>query len=236
MAPRKSKSVKDTKTDDDATLVLNYLREQKSDAYHSSFLLLVTILTKDMSSRPYSAIEISANLHNQVSKAQAAKILKELHQKKEIEERTAGKQVVYHAIQDSSQSVTPKDLATLTKNIERLQNELITLRADEKKVRAAFAAFESKPLFSDLRQDIERLQEERETLQERLGNQAASDEVPLSVEERENLENEWTEWQRHATLRRRMCRDLWGRCTEVLPENMTLPELWESLGLEGSLQ
>ncbi|KAJ5738279.1 Chitin synthase activator (Chs3) [Penicillium malachiteum] len=176
------------------------------------------------------AIEVSANLHNQVSKAQAVKILKELHQKKEIEERTAGKQVVYHAIQDSSQSVTPKDLATLTKNIERLQSELITLRADEKKVRAAFASFESKPLLSDLRQDVERLQEERETFQERLGNQAASDEVPLSVEEREKLENEWKEWQRHATLRRRMCRDLWGMCTEVLPDNMTLPELWIGSG------
>ncbi|KAJ5726462.1 uncharacterized protein N7483_007819 [Penicillium malachiteum] len=159
------------------------------------------------------------------NKAQAAKVLKELHRKKKIEERTA---VVYHAIQDSSQSVTPEDIATLNESIENLQNELTTIKTDDKKVRATLASFEGKPLLSDLRQDIQRLQEERDTLQERLGDQAASDEVHLSMKERENLENEWKEWQRHATLRRRMCRDLWGRCTEVLPDNMTLSELWVS--------
>ncbi|KAJ6032380.1 hypothetical protein N7540_003112 [Penicillium herquei] len=211
MAPRKIKNATDTKIDD-ATLVLNYLlvRIQPLRSLQTSTISFRKVRKAiDRFHFIYQADQIIAN------KAQAAKVLKELHRKKKIEERTAGKQVVYHAIQDSSQSVTPEDIATLNKSIENLQNELSTIKADEKKARATLASFESKPLLSDLRQDIERLQNERYTLQARLGDQAASDEIHLSVEEREKLEHEWKEWQRHATLRR---------------------QLWELLGLEGSLQ
>ena len=51
--------------------------------------------------RPYSASDISSNLKNRVSKAAAAKLLKDMHERKEIEGRAAGKQLVYHAIQVS---------------------------------------------------------------------------------------------------------------------------------------
>lgn len=61
-----------------ATLMLDYLRKQN---------------------RPYSATDISANLKNRVTKAAAAKLLKDMHERKEIEGRAAGKQIVYHAIQ-----------------------------------------------------------------------------------------------------------------------------------------
>lgn len=61
-----------------ADLMLNYLRKQN---------------------RPYSATDISANLKNRVTKATAAKILKDMHERKDIEGRAAGKQIVYHAVQ-----------------------------------------------------------------------------------------------------------------------------------------
>ena len=61
-----------------AALVLDYLRKQN---------------------RPYSAVDVSTNLKNRVSKATAAKLLKDMHERNEIEGRAAGKQIVYHAIQ-----------------------------------------------------------------------------------------------------------------------------------------
>lgn len=61
-----------------ATLILDYLRKQN---------------------RPYSATDISTNLKNRVTKAAAAKLLKDMHERKELEGRAAGKQIVYHAIQ-----------------------------------------------------------------------------------------------------------------------------------------
>lgn len=79
MAPTK-KDEKEAKLtpEQSATVVLDYLRKQN---------------------RPYSATDISTNLKNRVTKAAAAKLLKDMHERNEIEGRAAGKQLVYHAIQ-----------------------------------------------------------------------------------------------------------------------------------------
>ncbi|KAJ5652505.1 hypothetical protein N7507_009931 [Penicillium longicatenatum] len=143
--------------------------------------------------------------------------------------------ILKNELPDPSQNVTPEVIATRNREIEKLQDELTTIKANEKKVRAALLTFETKPRLSDLRQDIQELEEERSAIQARLTSHRG-DEVNLPPEEREKLEQEWKQWQCHATLRRRICRELWGRCTEVLPENQTSKELWESLGLEGTLQ
>ena len=79
MAPSK-KEEKEAKLspEQSSALILDYLRKQN---------------------RPYSATDISANLKNRVTKTAAAKILKDLHERKEIDGRAAGKQIVYHAVQ-----------------------------------------------------------------------------------------------------------------------------------------
>ncbi|KAJ5299351.1 Chitin synthase activator (Chs3) [Penicillium atrosanguineum] len=182
------------------------------------------------------AIEVSANLHNKVTKAQASKLLRELYQNEKIEERVAGKQSVYHALQSSSQNVTPEIIAALSQEIEQLQVQLSSIKGDEKKLRASLAALEAKPRLSFLRQSIRQLEEEKEAIQGRLGSLHDSETAQLPLEEWSRLEDEWRWWQRHAATRRRICRDLWGRCTEVLPDNTSALELWESLGLEGTLQ
>jgi len=139
-----------------------------------------------------------------------------------------GKQVVYHAVQGSSDEATPEILAALSQEIEQLQGQLSSAKEDEKKARASLAALEAKPRLSALRQDIQRLEEEKEEIQARLGTLRDSDTVQLSLEERSKLEEEWRQWQRHAAIRRRICLDLWARCTELLPENTSSSELWVS--------
>ena len=95
MAPTKEKATgkpeKEAKLtpEQSATLILDYLRKQN---------------------RPYSATDISANLKNRVTKAAAAKLLKDLHERNEIEGKAAGKQIVYHAIQVS---LTPSPILCL---------------------------------------------------------------------------------------------------------------------------
>lgn len=85
MAPTKkdAKEEKEAKLtpEQSASLMFDYLRQQN---------------------RPYSATDISSNLKNRVTKAAAAKLLKDMHERKEIEGRAAGKQLVYHAIQVGS--------------------------------------------------------------------------------------------------------------------------------------
>lgn len=139
-----------------------------------------------------------------------------------------GKQSVYHALQDSSQDITPEILATLSQEIEQLQVQLSSIKGEEKKVRASLAALEAKPRLSVLRQNIQQLEEEKEAIQGRLESLHDRDKDQISLEEWSKREDEWRRWQRHAAIRRRICRDLWGRCTEVLPDNTSALELWVS--------
>lgn len=117
-------------------------------------------------------------------------------------------------------------IAARDREIEKLEEELTTSKTNEKKARAALLAFEAKPRLSDLRHDIQQLETERSAIQARLTSHQGVDEVSLPPQEREELERKWKQWQSHATLRRRICREVWGKCTEVLPENMTSKELW----------
>ena len=80
MAPMKKDGEKEAKLtpEQSAAVILDYLRKQN---------------------RPYSATDISSNLKNRVTKAAAAKLLKDMHERNEIEGRAAGKQIVYHVIQ-----------------------------------------------------------------------------------------------------------------------------------------
>ena len=51
--------------------------------------------------RPYSATEISSNLHNAVSKTRTDKLLKEMFERGEIGGRASGKQWVFWGVQVS---------------------------------------------------------------------------------------------------------------------------------------
>lgn len=116
-------------------------------------------------------------------------------------------------------------MAALNQDIERAQNQLSTVKADVKRVRGTLTALDAKPRVSDLERDIGRLEAERDAVQTNL---EGSQEPPITVEDRNKLEQEWKQWQRHAATRRRICRDLWGQCTEGLPENTSAHELWVS--------
>lgn len=87
---------------------------------------------------------------------------------------------------------------------------------------------EAKPRISDLERDIQQLEVERKAIQSQLGNSQSDDETPISAEDRGKLEQEWKQWQRRAASRRRICRDLWSQCTEILPEGTNSLEFWVS--------
>ncbi|EYE96298.1 putative TBP interacting domain protein [Aspergillus ruber CBS 135680] len=213
MSQKKGKADKKPCNDDGAALILDYLRKQN---------------------RPYSAIDISSNLHNKVTKAYAAKALRELHQNKEVEGRVAGKQTVYHALQDSSDEATTGVIANLDEEIKQLEENLTTLKNNEKNARAELVTIRSKPLLSELRQDIDRLEKEKDSMLARLDEFHGRDSsVQVSPKEQAEVEREWKRWQKQVIVRRRICRDMWMKCSEVVSEGMTREELWESLGLEG---
>lgn len=137
-----------------------------------------------------------------------------------------GKQIVYHALQKASDDIGPEGIAAIKAETDELRSQIHLIKADEKKARASLSALQAKPRISELQQDIQRLENDRDEIQERLARLHGPGTVQISPDERAKLEHEWKLWQRQAAVRRRICRDLWERCTEVLPENTTSSELW----------
>lgn len=86
MAPTKKEATasgdkqKTLNADESAVWIKNYLRDKN---------------------RPFSAVEISGNSQGKIAKTAGVKLLKDLHEKGEIEGRNAGKQLVYHTKQVS---------------------------------------------------------------------------------------------------------------------------------------
>ncbi|KAL2843810.1 Tat binding protein 1-interacting protein-domain-containing protein [Aspergillus pseudodeflectus] len=164
----------------------------------------------------------------------AVKALRDLHQKKEIECRVAGKQTVYHATQEESDETSADAIAAMDEEIQRLQEELPGLKEEEKKVQAELSSLNAVPLLSELRAELEKLESEKESLAASLAKVHGDGEANASPQETEAVRKDWKLWQVQARVRERICRDLWLKCSETLPEGTTQEELWERLGLEGS--
>ncbi|PGH16105.1 hypothetical protein AJ80_05320 [Polytolypa hystricis UAMH7299] len=227
MAPRKEKAEKAEKATgaDGTAMILDYLRQQK---YRFSVVAAY---------RPYSAIDITANLHNKVTKGYTIKALKGLHERKEIEGRAAGKQLVYHAIQDPVEEITPEQLAAIDKEIEAQKEYIEGAKKREKCLKSELAVLSARVSTVDLHADVSNLEAEKESVVKNLVSlQAGSSKARVvSDDERLRVEKEWKVWERNVLVRKRICRELWEKCTEVLPEGTSKAELWESLGLEGKV-
>lgn len=143
-----------------------------------------------------------------------------------------GKQTVYHALQDSSDDSITEAIANLDEEIKQLEEKLTTLKTNEKNARTELTALRSKPLLSELQQDIDRLDKEKRSMLARLDEFHGRDcSVQISPQERAEVERDWKRWQKQVNIRRRICRDMWMKCSEVVPEGMTREELWVSVSL-----
>ncbi|KAL1851793.1 hypothetical protein Plec18170_006096 [Paecilomyces lecythidis] len=167
--------------------------------------------------------------------ASAVKILKDMHEKRQIEGRAAGKQIVYHALQDSTDDVTPEALARISDEIEQLEKQLASYKNREKELKWELSRMGATIPLAELEQNASKLEDETSSILLRLKELCNDDTAEVSMEEKIQTEKEWKIWQRYAAVRKRICRQLWERCTEVMAEDTTREDLWESLGLEGSI-
>ncbi|KAM0746531.1 TBPIP-domain-containing protein [Meredithblackwellia eburnea MCA 4105] len=104
--------------------------------------------------RPYGATDISANLKNKVSKAQAAKSLAALHERGEIMGKAYGKTIVYCALQKEEDTMSPEDLQLLESDITSLKEEEFALKEQAKSLIAQKALLMSSPRTQELDEKV----------------------------------------------------------------------------------
>ncbi|KAH6637791.1 Tat binding protein 1-interacting protein-domain-containing protein [Boeremia exigua] len=214
-------------------------KEEKATGAEGSDMIL-RYLRK--TNRPYSAIEVSTNLYNKVTKAATAKLLKDLHEQKLIEGRASGtmtpfthptqltnpgKQIVYHALQNPTDAISPDQLADYDARTAALTAQTTDLHSRTKTLRTALAAL-SAPRAADLLSRVAALEREKEELGGRLEALRAGRGVQVSAEERERVGREWRAVKGVSGRRERIAREFWGMVEEGTEgeEREALREAW----------
>lgn len=137
-----------------------------------------------------------------------------------------GKQTVYHALQDPKDAISGDELVTLDKQIQELRESIATAKAEERSLRANLIAVNATMSIGDLRTSVITLESEKKELLARLDPLRTGAVKPVSPEEKEEAEKAWREWSRKATVRRKICMELWDFCTEEMQEGQTREDLW----------
>ncbi|KAK3703524.1 hypothetical protein LTR37_014371 [Vermiconidia calcicola] len=212
MAPMKKDGEKEAKLtpEQSAAVILDYLRKQN---------------------RPYSATDISSNLKNRVTKAAAAKLLKDMHERNEIEGRAAGKQIVYHVIQDEPDESAVEQLAAMESETTSLREATTGLKTEEKELRLSLREGASQIPLTELKASVAALEQEKDEITARLAKLRSGSIKPISLEERDKVGLEHRKWQKTSNARKKIRNELWKEI-EGLTEKEKIEETKEELGLE----
>ncbi|OBT51080.1 hypothetical protein VE04_08826, partial [Pseudogymnoascus sp. 24MN13] len=168
--------------------------------------LIHTYLTTQ--NRPYSATEISSNLHNAVTKARTDKLLREMFERGEIAGKASGKQWVYWGVQDPNATSTPAELAATDARIASLRDSIPSLKSELKSASTALSTLRSAPTTDALRSAVQTLETDKQDKEARLRVLRAGGIKPVNVEEREKVAAEWRKWKRTRDNRKRAYKEL----------------------------
>lgn len=140
--------------------------------------------------------------------------------------RNAGKQWVYHAVQDPDDAMSLEDLAAMDKEIAGLRETIATAKANEKLMRANLISVNATLSTEELRSSVLLLEIEKNEIVARLGPLRSGNVKPVLPEEKEAVDKAWREWSRKASSRKKICMELWAVGTEEMEPGKTRKELW----------
>ncbi|KAL8794547.1 MAG: hypothetical protein Q9195_002882 [Heterodermia aff. obscurata] len=138
----------------------------------------------------------------------------------------AGKQIVYHTIQESKDGASLEELAAMDQEIAAFRESIATAKANEKLLKVNLAAVNATVSIEELRSQIMVLGTDKVEILDRLGRLQSGDVKPVPAEEKTEANKAWTSWSKKAASRKRMCLEMWSYCTEQLPKDQTKQELW----------
>ncbi|TVY64193.1 Homologous-pairing protein, partial [Lachnellula suecica] len=184
--------------------------------------------------RPYSATEVSANLHGKVTKTVADKLLKELEQSGAIMGKASngekkpgekkGGQWVFWCKQDPADAATPEELAAMDATISTLrETTLPPLKSTLKSLSSKLSVVLSAPTTADLNTLVSNLQASNAEKRERVQGFRDGGVQMVTREQAEAVEKEARYWAARKKARKECFLNLEG----LLLDQMTREEIWE---------
>ncbi|KAJ2873189.1 PSMC3 interacting protein, partial [Coemansia aciculifera] len=178
--------------------------------------------------RPYSANDISSQLHGQVSPAQAKKVLNSLADEEKIQRKDNGKQQIFFAIQASIDVPNIEEAEEEEDLIKERGEQVDKLKEENRALASRLQALTSALTDDQIRERIAKLAHEIKTNEERL-TQLRSGEV-ISPEERKKIETEHAAMLKLWSSRKRIFKNISDTIAEGYPGK--IKDLFEELGVE----
>ncbi|KAI9503512.1 homologous-pairing protein 2 [Coemansia spiralis] len=180
------------------------------------------------SNRPYSANDISSQLHGKVSPTQAKKILTDLADDGRIQRKANGKQLIFFANQDEIEVPSIEEAEEEEESIKELEEKLNGLKSENKVLAGRLHGLNSALTDDQMRERIATLIKEIKENGERLEH-LRSGEV-ISPEEKTKIESEHTTMIKHWKSRKRIFKNITDTISEGYPGK--IKDLFGDLGIE----
>ncbi|KAJ2818483.1 PSMC3 interacting protein, partial [Coemansia furcata] len=178
--------------------------------------------------RPYSANDISSQLHGLVSPAQAKKVLNSLADEEKIQRKDNGKQQVFFAIQTSIDVPSVEDAEEEEDLIKERGEQADKLKDENRTLALRLQTLTSALTDDQIRERIAKLTYEIKSNEERL-SQLRSGEV-ISPQERKKIETEHAAMLKLWSSRKRIFKTISDTIAEQYPGKMK--DLLEEIGVE----
>ncbi|KAJ1935460.1 PSMC3 interacting protein [Linderina macrospora] len=180
------------------------------------------------SNRPYSANDISSQLHGLVSPAGAKKILNELADDNKIQRKVNGKQLVFFAIQSDIDVPSIEEAEQEQEKIMQLEEELAERKEQSKVLSGKLHALTNALTDDQMRERIAQLSMEVAENEQRLENLRRGE--VISPEEKEKIETAHSAMVKHWAKRKRLFKNIENAIAEGYPGKMK--DLFAELGIE----
>lgn len=154
-----------------------------------------------------------------------------MHERKEIEGRSAGKQIVYHAIQEEADEAGLEELREMEAETTRLREATNTMKAEEKELRQAVREGASQVSLPELRCCVANLEQEKAEMTSRLVKLKSGNVQPVQMEERDKVNADHRKWERTAHARKKIRNELWAVIKDQIGGDKA-EDVKEELGLE----
>ncbi|KAJ2450912.1 hypothetical protein EV183_003971 [Coemansia sp. RSA 2336] len=178
--------------------------------------------------RPYSANDISSQLHGLVSPAQAKKVLNDLADEEKIQRKANGKQQIFYAVQTSIEVPSAEEAEEEEEAIKDLEQQLGQAKDQNKLLSSRLQGLNNALTDDQMRERIATLGAEIKQNEERL-QQLRAGEV-ISPEEKAAIEADHATMIKHWKTRKRMFKNIIDTISEGYPGKIS--DLFEELGIE----
>ncbi|KAJ1956538.1 PSMC3 interacting protein [Linderina pennispora] len=180
------------------------------------------------SNRPYSANDISSQLHGLVSPAGAKKILNELADDNRIQRKVNGKQLVFFAIQTDIDVPSVEEAEEEQEQIRQLEEQLAERKEHSKALGGKLHALNNALTDDQMRERIAQLTQEAIENERRLESLRKGE--VISPDEKEKIEKAHANMVKHWAKRKRLFKNIENTIAEGYPGKMK--DLFAELGIE----